>query len=118
MPVATISFVCASRSMRKVESSWQILFSEPESFVSSPRLFGVTARPTMGEGKGIGGRVNSPSDMPVRRSSSLMTAAMPPGPTSSIGWVSLACTAKSWPSFSPLRSPETCTVSSFLIVPE
>ena len=118
MPVMTISLVCASRSRRKVESSSQIFCSAPESLPSSPRLLGLAARPTIGVGNGMGGMVSSPSDEPVCRSSTLATATIPPGPTSSIGSVSSACTCNSAPSFTPFRTPTTGTVESFFSVPE
>ncbi|HPP51596.1 MAG TPA: hypothetical protein PK777_01500, partial [Thermoguttaceae bacterium] len=41
--------------------------------------------PTIGAGNVIGGRAASPRELPVWSSSTLMTAAMPPGPISSIG---------------------------------
>ena len=62
MPVITSSLVCGSRSSWNVGSSSTILCSAPESLPSSPRLLGVTARPTIGVGNLIGGSVRSPSD--------------------------------------------------------
>ena len=114
----TISLVCASRSRRKVGSSSQIFCSAPESLPSSPRLLGLAARPTIGVGNEMGGMVKSPSVVPVCRSSTLATATIPPGPTSSTGAVSLACTSNSAPSFTPLRTPTTGTIESFFSVPE
>ena len=84
-------------------SSSVILWSAPESLVSSPRALGVTARPTIGVGNLIGGISSSPSVMPVWSSSFLAMATMSPGPASSMFGVLSACTESSGPILMPLR---------------
>ena len=57
--------------------------------------------------------------MPVCRSSILVTATISPGPASSTGSVSSACTSNSWPSLTPLRdAARPARSSSFFSVPE
>ena len=53
-------------------------------------------------GKWIGGMANSPSVTPVCKSSILATATISPGPASSTGSVSLACTWNNWADLDPL----------------
>ena len=114
MPVRTISLVSGSCCRWTVLSSSVILWSAPESFVSSPRVLGVTARPTIGVGNLSGGSSTSPSDMPVWSSSFLATATMSPGPASSTLAVLSACTESSGPILMPLRCPATATVAVLL----
>ena len=70
----------------------------------------MTARPTIGVGKGIGGRVKFAHVQPVCSSSTLATATMPPGPASSTGVVSSACISIKAAIFTAFRAPDTVIV--------
>ncbi len=66
----------------------------------------------------MGGKANSPIELPVCNSSTLATATMLPGPASSTGEVSEAWTSSSAAIFTGFRTPETVSVLSFFSVPE
>jgi len=103
-PVITSSLVCASRSSRKtwpsfLHESWQ----RAESFAFVAAALGLTARPTIGVGRGSAAASRPPACCPCAAPRSWSSATRSPGPADSTGVVLSACTVKSGPSFSPLR---------------